>query len=31
MRFRSLIEAQLSTLEMENWLQEEEGVEERGA
>jgi len=33
MRFRSLIEAQLSTLEMENWMQEEEEEvqEERGS
>ena len=30
MRFRSLIEAQLSTLEMENWMQEEE-AEDRSA
>ena len=31
MRFRSLIEAQLSTLEMEDWLQEDEEAQEKGA
>ncbi len=31
MRFRSLIEAQLSTLEMEEWMHEEEEPQEKGA